>query len=157
MSHRDARLQAALATRFRRLGAAVAAYPRLTLIAAIAAVAVCMAGLVALRVETSPLKLWVPPGSRAARDKAAYDAAFGPFYRIEQLVISTPVRDNGTRAPILSHDALELVRGELFNSRSAIWPCAGCRPASRAPRGRCAGSPRSAHAGVRPARRGRCD
>jgi Niemann-Pick C1 protein len=31
----------------------------------------------------------VGPGSRAARDKAAFEASFGPFYRVAQLIIST--------------------------------------------------------------------
>lgn len=33
--------------------------------------------------------LWVGPGSRAARDKAAFEASFGPFYRVAQIIIST--------------------------------------------------------------------
>lgn len=33
--------------------------------------------------------LWVGPGSRAARDKAAFEASFGPFYRVSQIIIST--------------------------------------------------------------------
>jgi Niemann-Pick C1 protein len=31
----------------------------------------------------------VGPGSRAARDKAAFEASFGPFYRVAQLILST--------------------------------------------------------------------
>ena len=41
------------------------------------------------RIETDPQALWVRPGSRAAQERASYDASFGPFYRIEQLLIST--------------------------------------------------------------------
>jgi hypothetical protein len=33
--------------------------------------------------------LWVGPGSRAARDKAAFESSFGPFYRVAQIIIST--------------------------------------------------------------------
>jgi len=33
--------------------------------------------------------LWVGPGSRAARDKAAFESSFGPFYRVSQIIIST--------------------------------------------------------------------
>lgn len=29
------------------------------------------------------------PGSQAAKHKAAYEASFGPFYRVEQLIVST--------------------------------------------------------------------
>ena len=42
--------------------------------------------------ETDPQLLWVGPSSEAARDRAAYEAAFGPFYRITQ------VRGGGGRA-----------------------------------------------------------
>ena len=29
------------------------------------------------------------PGSRAAKDKANFEASFGPFYRVSQLILST--------------------------------------------------------------------
>lgn len=54
------------------------------------------AGLIRFRVETDPQRLWVGPGSQAARDKAAFDASFGPFYRVEQLILSTTPAANGT-------------------------------------------------------------
>jgi Niemann-Pick C1 protein len=38
----------------------------------------------------------VGPGSRAARDKAAYEASFGPFYRVSQLILSTTAESNGS-------------------------------------------------------------
>lgn len=41
------------------------------------------------RIETDPQALWVRPGSRAAQERASYDTSFGPFYRIEQLLIRT--------------------------------------------------------------------
>jgi hypothetical protein len=66
------------------------------------------------RVETEPLKLWVAPHSRAARNKHLYDTEFGTFYRIEQLMLSTPeATGGGTQAPILTHDNIELVRLQI--------------------------------------------
>jgi Niemann-Pick C1 protein len=41
-------------------------------------------------VETDPRQLWVGPSSEAARDQAAYERSFGPFYRITQLILSSP-------------------------------------------------------------------
>ena len=84
--------------------------PLLVLLGALILIAICMSGLVNLRVETAPLRLWVEPDSMAARDKAAYDTAFGPFYRIEQIILSTPRVANGSQSPILTRDAIELVR-----------------------------------------------
>ena len=45
--------------------------------------------LLSIRVETDPQRLWVGPASRAAQEKAAYEASFGPFYRITQIILST--------------------------------------------------------------------
>ncbi len=42
-----------------------------------------------LRIETDPQRLWVGPSSEAARDRAAYEASFGPFYRITQIIVTT--------------------------------------------------------------------
>lgn len=46
-------------------------------------------GIVHLHVVTEPTKLWVGPGSQAAAEKETYEAEFGPFYRISQLILST--------------------------------------------------------------------
>lgn len=94
----------------------------MVLLVTIVATAVCTLGLLYLKVQTEPLELWVPPHSRAARDKRAYDSEFGPFYRIEQLVLSTEVNAHGSQPPILTHDNIELVRLQLLLLTSA----AGC-------------------------------
>lgn len=52
-------------------------------------IAFCLLGLIRFKLETSPQRLWVGPGSRAAQDKARYEASFGPFYRVSQLIVST--------------------------------------------------------------------
>ena len=148
--------QAALAPLFRALGYGVATAPQLVLLASIAAAALCTLGLVYVNVETEPLKLWVPPGSRAARDKAAYDAQFGPFYRIEQLVLSTRRNASGARPPILTHDNLELVRPPphtLANSLQLRAVCGGCGWLRVLRPGINSGSAAAACAGVRHPRR----
>ncbi len=40
---------------------------------ALALVLLCCAGWARFRVETDPQRLWVGPGSQAAREKAAYE------------------------------------------------------------------------------------
>ena len=52
-------------------------------------IAFCLLGLIRFKLETNPQQLWVGPGSRAAQDKARYEASFGPFYRVSQLIVST--------------------------------------------------------------------
>ena len=49
--------------------------PGLVLAGAAAAAALCALGLIALRVETDPQRLWVGAGSQAAREKADYEVA----------------------------------------------------------------------------------
>lgn len=41
------------------------------------------------RVETAPEHLWVGPSSDAAKDAASFEASFGPFYRVTQLILTT--------------------------------------------------------------------
>ena len=49
--------------------------PGLVLAATAAAAALCALGLIRLRVETDPQRLWVGAGSQAAREKADYEVA----------------------------------------------------------------------------------
>jgi hypothetical protein len=107
-------VQAFLAPRFHKMGRHIAAAPYVVLLLSIMVTAACMLGLMYLRVDTEPMKLWVSPHSRAAQDKSKYDADFGPFYRIEQLVLSTVVRDDGSQPSILTHENIELVRFGAF-------------------------------------------
>ncbi len=55
--------------------------PGLVLAVAAAVVALCALGLVRLRVETDPQRLWVGAGSQAAREKADYEARAAPRQR----------------------------------------------------------------------------
>ncbi|KAK5577868.1 hypothetical protein RB653_002816 [Dictyostelium firmibasis] len=44
-------------------------------------------GIISLQIETDPVKLWVSPDSRSAIEKQYFDDHFGPFYRVEQLIL----------------------------------------------------------------------
>ncbi|KAF8057679.1 NPC1 [Scenedesmus sp. PABB004] len=70
-------------------GRVLRAPPRRVIGAGALLVALCLVGLVRFRLETSPQALWVGPGSEAARHRAAYEASFGPFYRVAQLILAT--------------------------------------------------------------------
>lgn len=102
-------VQAQLQRFFAFLGRRVSGSPGWTILLCIACVAFCMLGLIGMHVVTDPLHLWVPRASRAAKDKAAFDSEFGPFYRIEQIILSTKPDADGLRPPILSEEAIELV------------------------------------------------
>ncbi|CRL00931.1 CLUMA_CG014455, isoform A, partial [Clunio marinus] len=44
-------------------------------------------GLKSLHVTTNPVELWASPHSRARIERKFFDTHFGPFYRIEQIII----------------------------------------------------------------------
>ncbi len=52
-------------------------------------IGLCSIGLVRFKVETAPERLWVGPSSQAAREATEYERAFGPFYRVTQLILTT--------------------------------------------------------------------
>ncbi|KAL4426962.1 hypothetical protein ABPG77_009523, partial [Micractinium sp. CCAP 211/92] len=81
---------------FYRLGRGCASRPWRVLAASLLLVGACIAGLGRFSVMTDPAELWVGPGSQAAQEKAAYEAAFGPFYRITQLILTTTPAANST-------------------------------------------------------------
>ncbi|CAO2833728.1 unnamed protein product [Amaranthus hypochondriacus] len=95
---------------YRKYGAWVARKPALVLFSSLAIVLVLCLGLIRLRVETRPEKLWVGPGSRAAKEKHFFDTHLAPFYRIEQLIISTIPEEGQTKSPsILTEDSIKLL------------------------------------------------
>ncbi|GIL49416.1 hypothetical protein Vafri_5759 [Volvox africanus] len=72
-----------------KLGLLVGRRPVRVVVGGAVLVAFCCLGLLRLRVETDPQRLWVGPSSQAAREKAAYEDSFGPFYRVEQMILAT--------------------------------------------------------------------
>jgi len=58
-----------------------------------------------IQVETQPERLWVPRNSKTAQAKAYFDETFGPFYRIEQIIVTHVDSPNGDN----------IVNGEEFN------------------------------------------
>ena len=74
-------------------------------------------GIVHLQLEQSPVHLWVEPQSRTARDMDYFDDAFHPFFRVEEIVLSSKAGD-GT--DVISNEALFesfAFHNELLNTR----------------------------------------
>lgn len=46
-------------------------------------------GLIELRMTTDPVELWAAPASQSRLEKDRFDSTFGPFYRIEQVIVKS--------------------------------------------------------------------
>lgn len=95
---------------FRALGLVSARRPWRTLALCGTLCLLLALGTLRLQLVTEPEKLWVGPGSQAAQEKAEYEAAFGPFYRIAQLILSTTPAANSSHStpsglPAIATDA----------------------------------------------------
>jgi len=99
---------------FRWIGFSCAIRPWKTLGVCTFFVVLAILGIVHLQLVTEPAKLWVGPGSQAAAEKESYEAKFGPFYRITQLILSTnatrsgnstsSATNNSTARPAITND-----------------------------------------------------
>eukprot|EP01133_Synstelium_polycarpum_P009861 gene9861-11524_t len=85
------------------LGKIVAGHPLKVVALSILFTVICSFGIMRIDIEQDPVKLWVSPSSRAAQEKAYFDENFGPFYRIEQLIITPKGGINGN---IMTYDNL---------------------------------------------------
>ncbi|GIX80793.1 NPC intracellular cholesterol transporter 1 [Caerostris darwini] len=65
-------------------------------------------------VTTNPVDLWVSPGSEARKDMEDYNKYFGPFYRIEHIII-TPTNQEPFYHPIVvNHELKNISWGPVF-------------------------------------------
>ncbi|XWS14371.1 hypothetical protein CRYUN_Cryun35bG0003500 [Craigia yunnanensis] len=74
---------------YRKYGLWVARNPTLVLSLSVGMILLLCLGLIRFKVETRPEKLWVGPGSKAAEEKRFFDSHLAPFYRIQQLILTT--------------------------------------------------------------------
>ena len=85
-----------------------ATYPWLNFAIVFALIGLLNFGWNRFEVETDPVRLWVAPDSESKLQKEYFDEHFGPFYRVEQIFVSST---NGTspddREPVLSWDHLQ--------------------------------------------------
>lgn len=75
-----------------RLGLWCARHPFITLALALVMTGACGAGISTIVIEETPERLWVAPDAVTERQKAAFDAHFGRFYRVSQAIVLPKVR-----------------------------------------------------------------
>jgi len=108
-------VRARLSAHYRRQGRLCAEHPWMVLGVCALAVVLCGLGLLRLHVETEPQKLWVGSRSQALAEKRYFESSFGPFYRVEQLLLSTTKSSAGRYTTpdglpsILNDDCIELL------------------------------------------------
>lgn len=118
---RQYRLNAFLRRRFYRLGLLAANHPWLTFTLVFAVMALLNLGWNSFQIEKDPVRLWVAPDSESRLEKEYFDEHFGPFYRPQQIYVTstTPLSSDlrtsqstdmsvlSLRQPILSWDNLK--------------------------------------------------
>ncbi|KNZ45717.1 hypothetical protein VP01_786g3 [Puccinia sorghi] len=90
---------------FYRIGYACSSKPYLTITLAFLLCGFLNLGWSKFKVEKDPVKLWAASGSKSAADKADFEIRFGPFYRTEQIFLSSTVPDQ----PILNYERLKWI------------------------------------------------
>ncbi|KAJ7638597.1 patched family-domain-containing protein [Roridomyces roridus] len=86
---------------FYRLGLATASAPWLTFSVVFLFMGLLNVGWKYFAIETEPVRLWVSPTSESRIQKDYFDQNFGPFYRTEQIFVTS---ESG---PVLSWDHLQ--------------------------------------------------
>ncbi|KAI1941957.1 niemann-Pick type C- protein 1 [Ophidiomyces ophidiicola] len=102
---RTYRLDSILDRVFNHLGRFCARFPAFTITTSLIVIGILSFGWLSFSVEQDPVKLWVSPTSAAAREKAFFDANFGPFYRAEQAFLVNDTHPNGPGS-VLSYETL---------------------------------------------------
>ncbi|KDR83373.1 hypothetical protein GALMADRAFT_132830 [Galerina marginata CBS 339.88] len=107
---------------FYKLGLFTANSPSLTFAAVFLIIGLLNIGWKKFEVETDPVRLWVAPSSESKQQKEFFDDKFGPFYRTEQIFVTSvesSARDVlnsslssraiqvGNKQPVLSWDHLQ--------------------------------------------------
>ncbi|KAB7495176.1 Niemann-Pick C1 protein [Armadillidium nasatum] len=67
----------------------VAYHPYIVAIVAIILIVVMSCGIIILDMTTDPVELWASPESRTRKEKDYFDQHFGPFYRTNQILITS--------------------------------------------------------------------
>lgn len=68
-----------------------ARHPYIVILLCIVFTGVCATGISRLVIQQEPEKLWTPPDSRSELDKNYFDEHFGPFFRVEQMIITSKI------------------------------------------------------------------
>ncbi|KAK7060325.1 niemann-Pick type C-related protein 1 [Paramarasmius palmivorus] len=93
---------------FYRLGLWTATKPFLTFAVVFLIMGLLNIGWEKFEVETDPVRLWVAKTSESRQQKEFFDENFGPFYRPQQIFItSAPSATTNEKPPVLSYDHLK--------------------------------------------------
>ncbi|KAG7097194.1 hypothetical protein E1B28_004566 [Marasmius oreades] len=115
---RGHRLSSFLRRTFYRLGLLCASSPLLVFIVGSVVMGVLNGvGWKFFTVETSPVRLWVGPGSESRIQKEMFDEWFGPFYRVEQVFVTSAL-STSSPSPVLSYSHLKYWFGVEEDIRS---------------------------------------
>ena len=101
---------------FFRLGHFSAEKPYLTFALVFTAIGLLNIGWKNFEVEQDPVRLWVAPDSESKIQKEYFDQHFGPFYRPQQIFITSPPPSE--EEPVLSWDHLKFWAGVEKDIRS---------------------------------------
>ncbi|XP_063075415.1 NPC intracellular cholesterol transporter 1 [Engraulis encrasicolus] len=98
------RFENSLRVAFTWWGSLCARRPLPVVLLTLVVVAACSAGLYNMQITTDPVELWSSPASQARRDKDYFDTHFGPFFRTEQLIITTTLAPDEPFSPTSGPD-----------------------------------------------------
>uniref|UniRef100_A0A8C7T4A6 Niemann-Pick disease, type C1 n=1 Tax=Oncorhynchus mykiss TaxID=8022 RepID=A0A8C7T4A6_ONCMY len=93
------RFESSLRSLFARWGSFCVQQPLVVILGSLAVVAACSGGLVYMKITTDPVELWSSPSSQARQEKDYFDSHFGPFFRAEQLIITTTLQSESVYSP----------------------------------------------------------
>ena len=108
---RHHRLNNFLRRSFFRLGLFASEKPYLTFALVFTAVGLLNIGWNNFKVEQDPVRLWVAPDSESKIQKEYFDEHFGPFYRPQQIFITSASSSPSEKEPVLSWDHLRFWAG----------------------------------------------
>lgn len=74
---------------FRKWGTLCAYHPFIVILVSLVIISILSVGLIRFTVVTNPVDLWSAPDSQAREEKSYYDKRFTPFYRTEQVILTT--------------------------------------------------------------------
>uniref|UniRef100_A0A673KAM8 Niemann-Pick C1 protein-like n=1 Tax=Sinocyclocheilus rhinocerous TaxID=307959 RepID=A0A673KAM8_9TELE len=98
------RFENCLRVLFSSWGSLCVRHPLTVILTSVVLVLICSAGLSYMSITTNPVELWSSPSSRARQEKDYFDQHFGPFFRTEQLIITTPLNASGVFSPTSGPD-----------------------------------------------------
>ncbi|XP_035285995.1 NPC intracellular cholesterol transporter 1 [Anguilla anguilla] len=93
------RFENALRLLFSQWGSFCVRKPLPVVMSSLVLVTACSVGLAYMRITTDPVDLWSSPGSQAHQEKDYFDTHFGPFFRTEQLILTTTLDSASIYSP----------------------------------------------------------